>query len=341
MTGALTAQAVADLVGGRLLGDGALELHRVRSLERAEANDLSVCAGNRWLPALESTRAGAVLLGPDQEQAAGPAIRIIVADPMQAIRTVAMVFAGEDSVAPGVDPTARIGSGAVIATDVRIDAHAIIGENARIGERCVIGAQVIIGPGVKLGNDVRIDPGVVIHAGAVLGNRVYIKARSVIGGPGFGFVSSAAGHERIPQLGGCILEDDVEIGSNTTVDRGSLDDTVIGAGTKIDNMVHVGHNVRLGKHCLVMAGVGVSGSCRIGDWVVLAGQAGLAGHLEVGDRARIGAQAGVISSIPAGAAVSGYPARPHREFLRAQAALYRLAAHVDTLEALANREDDV
>src|SRR5690606_32675552 len=191
VTGALTAQAVADLVGGRLLGDGALELHRVRSLERAEANDLSVCAGNRWLPALESTRAGAVLLGPDQEQAAGPAIRIIVADPMQAIRTVAMVFAGEDSVAPGVDPTARTGSGAVIATGVRIAAHAIIGENALIGERCVIGAQVIIGPGVKLGNDVRIDPGVVIHAGAVLGNRVYIKARSVIGGPGFGFVSSA------------------------------------------------------------------------------------------------------------------------------------------------------
>lgn len=340
MTGALTAQAVADLVGGRLLGEGALELRRVRSLDRAGPDDLSVCAGNRWLPALENTRAGAVLLGPDLANSAGPATRIIVDDPMQAIRKVAMALAGEDDIVPGVDSTARIGAGAALGSDVRIEADALIGENVVIGDRSVIGAQVIIEAGVRIGNDTRIDPGTIIHRGAVIGDRVYIKSRAVIGGPGFGFVSSASGHERIPQLGGCILEDDVEIGSNSTVDRGSLDDTVIGTGTKIDNMVHIGHNVRLGKHCLVMAGVGVSGSCRIGDWVVLAGQAGLAGHLEVGDRARIGAQAGVISSIPAGAAVSGYPARPHREFLRAQAALYRLAAHVDTLEALARGEED-
>src|SRR5690606_39956129 len=149
-----------------------------------------------------------------------------------------MALAGEDDIVPGVDSTARIGAGAALGSDVRIEADALIGENVVIGDRSVIGAQVIIESGVRIGNDTRIDPGTIIHRGAVIGDRVYIKSRAVIGGPGFGFVSSASGHERIPQLGGCILEDDVEIGSNSTVDRGSLDDTVIGTGTKID---HVGY----------------------------------------------------------------------------------------------------
>ena len=209
-----------------------------------------------------------------------------------------------------------------------------------LGDRCRIGPLVVIEHGVTLGADVELGPRVVVHAGSVLGHRVICKAGAVIGGPGFGFLSSEAGHRRVPQLGGCILGDDVELGSNSCIYRGSLDDTWIGEGTKIDNLVQVAHNVRIGRQCLLMAGVGVSGSTPIGDGVILAGQAGLVGHIEIGDGARIGAQAGVISSIPAGAAVSGYPARSHREYLRAQAALYRLAPHVAALEALRRRDDD-
>jgi UDP-3-O-[3-hydroxymyristoyl] glucosamine N-acyltransferase len=216
----------------------------------------------------------------------------------------------------------------------------VIGADVSVGAGVEIGPLAVIESGVSLGDDSVVEARAVIHKGSQLGRRVRVQSGAVIGGQGFGFLSSAAGHARVPQVGGCILEDDVEVGAGSCIDRGSLDDTLIGEGTKIDNLVHVAHNVRIGKHCLIMAGVGIAGSTRIGDGVVLAGQAGLAGHLEIGDGARIGAQAGVISSVPANASYSGYPARPHREALRAQAALYRLAAHVDALEDLVRRDDD-
>lgn len=336
----LTAQAVADLVGGRLSGEGGVALRRVRSLERARPDELAICSGPKFRAALADSRAGAVLLPPACAEDPGPATRIIVADPMRAMVDVATVLAGDGIPAPGVDATARLGSGVRLGADCRIGAGAVIGDGVRVGDRARIGPLTVVEAGVTLGDDVELGPRVVVHAGAILGQRVIIKSGAVIGGPGFGFLSSEAGHERVPQLGGCVLEDDVEVGANSCIDRGSLDDTRIGEGTKIDNLVHVAHNVRIGKHCLLMAGVGISGSTRIGDGVILAGQAGLVGHIEVGDGARIGAQAGVISSVPAGAAVSGYPARSHREYLRAQAALYRLVPHVAALEALLRRDDD-
>jgi UDP-3-O-[3-hydroxymyristoyl] glucosamine N-acyltransferase len=338
--GALTAQAVADLVGGRLSGAGDLVLRRVRSLERAEPEDLAICSGGRWLAALATTKAGAVLLTADTADAPGPVTRIVVEDPMRAMTMVATALYNGDDVSSGIDPTARIGAGAQLGANCRIGAYTVIGSNVVIGGNVQIGALSVIEPDVRIGNDSVVEPRVVIHQGSLLGSRVVVQSGAVIGGQGFGFLSSAAGHERVPQVGGCILEDDVEVGAGSCIDRGSLDDTVVGQGTKIDNLVHVAHNVRIGKHCLIMAGVGIAGSTRVGDGVVLAGQAGLAGHLEIGDGARIGAQAGVISSVPAKASYSGYPARPHREALRAQAALYRLAAHVDALEALVRRDDD-
>lgn len=279
-------------------------------------------------------------MAPEIADAPGPATRIVIGEPMRALSLIAPSLGGEAASAPGIDPTARIGAGAVLGDGVRIDPYAVIGDGAVIGADSVIKSHVVVEADVRIGTAVRIDPGAVIHRGAVLGDRVYIKARAVIGGPGFGFASDQSGHQRIPQVGGCILGDDVEIGAGSCVDRGSLDDTVIGSGTKIDNLVHVAHNVRLGRDCLVMAGVGISGSTKVGDRVILAGQSGLAGHIEVGDGSRIAGQAGVIASLPAGSAVSGYPARPHFEYLRAQAALYRLAPHVDALEALIRPDDD-
>ncbi|MCB9518192.1 MAG: UDP-3-O-(3-hydroxymyristoyl)glucosamine N-acyltransferase [Gemmatimonadales bacterium] len=330
----LTAQAVADLVGGRLSGPGAVELTRVRSLALAGPDALAACAAARWSEAMASSQAGAVLVTEDLAAAPGPATRVIVPDPRRAIAQVAAVLHPDATAPAGIAPTAVVGRGAVLGAGVRVGHHAVLGEAVVIGPGSVIGPHVVIEDGAVLGREVRLDPHVTIHAGSVLGDRVHCQTGAVIGSPGFGFLSGAQGHERVPQVGGCVLGDDVEVGAGSCIDRGSLEDTVIGRGTKIDNLVHVGHNVRIGEHCLLMAGVGVSGSTWIGDRVVLAGQAGLVGHIEVGDGARIGAQAGVISSVPAGGAVSGYPARPHREFLRAQAALYRLAPHIGALEEL-------
>lgn len=336
----LTAQAVADLVGGRLSGAGDLLLRRVRSLERAGPEELGVCSGGRWLAALATTRAGAVLISPDIADAPGPDTRIVVDDPMRAMAQVATALSNGKDPASGIDPTVRLGPGVQLGADCSIGAFSVIGANVTIGTAVEIGPLSVIESDVRIGDLSRLAARVVVHQGCQIGQRVEIKSGAVIGGQGFGFHSSAAGHQRVPQVGGCILEDDVAVGSGSCVDRGSLDDTVVGQGSKIDNLVHVAHNVRIGKHCLIMAGVGIAGSTRVGDGVVLAGQSGLAGHLEVGDGARIGGQAGVISSVPANAAYSGFPARPHREYLRAQAALYRLAAHVDALEALVRRDGD-
>jgi UDP-3-O-[3-hydroxymyristoyl] glucosamine N-acyltransferase len=315
-------------------------IRRVRSLERAEPDDLGVCSGGRWLAALATTRAGAVLLAEEIADAPGPGTRIVVDDPMRAMTLVATALSNGNGSASGVDSTARLGTGVQLGAGCRIGAYAVIGAQVVIGEGVDIGPLTVIESAVQIGDHSVIEARVVIHQGTQIGRRVLIQSGAVIGGQGFGFLSSAAGHERVPQVGGCLLEDDVEVGAGSCIDRGSLDDTVVGQGTKIDNLVHVAHNVRIGKHCLIMAGVGIAGSTRLGDGVILAGQSGLSGHLQIGDRARIGGQAGVISSVPADAAYSGFPARPHREFLRAQAALYRLAAHVDALEALVRRDDD-
>jgi UDP-3-O-[3-hydroxymyristoyl] glucosamine N-acyltransferase len=315
-------------------------IRRVRSLERAEPDDLGVCSGGRWLAALATTRAGAVLLAEDIADAPGPETRIVVDDPMRAMTLVATALSNGNGLASGVDSTARLGTGVQLGAGCRIGAYAVLGAHVVVGEGVDIGPLTVIESAVQIGDRSVIEARVVIHQGTQIGRRVLIQSGAVIGGQGFGFLSSAAGHERVPQVGGCLLEDDVEVGAGSCIDRGSLDDTVVGQGTKIDNLVHVAHNVRIGKHCLIMAGVGIAGSTRLGDGVILAGQSGLSGHLQIGDRARIGGQAGVISSVPADAAYSGFPARPHREFLRAQAALYRLAAHVDALEALVRRDDD-
>jgi UDP-3-O-[3-hydroxymyristoyl] glucosamine N-acyltransferase len=191
-----------------------------------------------------------------------------------------------------------------------------------------------VGVGVEIGADSRLFPGVTLYPGTRLGARVALHSGVRAGSDGFGYVFARGAHQKIPHVGGCVIEDDVEIGANTTIDRGSIGDTVIGAGTKIDNLVQVGHNVRIGKLCLLMSQVGIAGSATIEDGVILAGQAGLGGHITVGKGARIGGQSGVFGDVPAGATWSGYPARPHKESLRATAANFRLAGLVGRLERM-------
>lgn len=314
----LTAQAVAELVGGRLSGNGATELSGVGPLDRADGGTLSLLASAHYLPAFRESRAGAVLLRPEhQQEAAGPITRIAVADPQAAMAEVlAAMYPAAD---PGgaIHPSASIGAGVVLGARVRL------------------GPGVVLEDGVAIGDDTALGAHVVCCQGTRIGKRCLIKPGAVLGSPGFGFVSGPRGHHKMPHVGSCVLGDDVEVGANSCIDRGSIADTVIGNGTKLDNLVHIGHNARLGARCLVMGGCVIAGSADIGDDVIVAGHAAIGGHFRVGSRARIGAKAGVISAVPDGADVSGFPARPHREFLRAQAALHRLSRITPRLEELA------
>jgi len=334
-SGGLTAQAVADLVGGRLLGDGGVLLTTVGPLDRADLGALTLAVSSRYAEALKASRAGAVLVPPAlADSPAGPAARIVVGDPYGAIVQVIRRLFPAAAQAPGIDPTARIGPGCELGADVALGPYVILGRGVRLGDRCRLSEGVSIGDGVSVGEDTRMDARVICYAGARIGRRVVLKAGAVIGGDGFGYLSRGSGHERIPHVGGCVIGDDVEIGSNSCVDRGSLDDTVIGQGTKLDNLVHVGHNVRIGERCLLMAGVGVAGSTRLGNDVILSGHVGVVDHLAIGDRVQVAAKSAVIGNVPADSVLSGNPARPNRQVLRAQAALYRLAPIVGELEAL-------
>jgi UDP-3-O-[3-hydroxymyristoyl] glucosamine N-acyltransferase len=233
-----------------------------------------------------------------------------------------------------VHSTAVIGRGAQLAEDVTIGPHVVIGAGARIGAGTRLDAHVVVGEGVEIGTECHLFPGVTLYPGTVLGDRVRVHAGVRLGSDGFGYVFRGGVHEKIPQVGRCIVESDVEIGANTTIDRGSIDDTVIGAGTKIDNLVQIGHNVRVGRLCIVMSQVGIAGSTHVEDGCILAGQAGIGGHVTIGRGARVGGQAGVFGDIPAGETWSGYPARPHREAMRAQAALFKLSPLVRRIQRL-------
>ncbi len=331
----LTAQAVADLVGGRLLGEGETLLTGVGPIDRAGTGSLTFLSSAKYLPEFRASQAAAVLVTKElADEPDGPRTRIVVDNPRRALREALLALAPEPVPPAGIHPTAAIGRGASMGPDVLIGPHAILGENVRLGARSRLGAGVVLEAGVTVGDDTVLDPHVVCYRGTTIGNWVRIKAGAVLGGPGFGYVPSQEGHLRMPHVGRCIIEDEVEIGSNSCVDRGSVDDTVIGRGTKIDNLVHIAHNVRVGQRCLFMMGVGVAGSVRIGDDVILAGQAGVVHHVAIGRGARIGSQAGVTNDVPDAATVSGFPARPHREVMRGQAAMYRLGAIVRDIETL-------
>jgi UDP-3-O-[3-hydroxymyristoyl] glucosamine N-acyltransferase len=331
----LTAQAVAELVSGRLIGDGARLLTAVGPLQGADGGTLSLLASARYLPEFRGSAAGAVVLRDDSAaEPGGPQVRIVVADPQAAIaRAVAAMFPPTPAPA-GVDPSARLGAGTILGVDVAIGPHCVLGREVRLGDRVRLGAGVVLEDRVSIGDDSDLGSHVVCYAGARVGARCIVKAGAVLGGAGFGYISGREGHTRIPHVGGCVLGDDVEIGSNSCVDRGSIDDTVIGAGTKLDNHVHVGHNAHIGARCLLMGGTVIAGSAELGDGVIVAGHVAVAGHFRVGHGVRIGAKSGVISAVPDGTDVSGFPARPHREFLRAQASMYRLARITDQLEDL-------
>lgn len=331
----LTAQAVADQVGGRLLGNGAQAVSQIGPLDRADEGTLSFLVSTKYLAYFRSSRAGVVLVAPEFEaEPEGPATRIVVKDPYRALLSLLPRFIPPRPAQSGVHPTAVLGTGVTLGADVFIGPHVVLGRDVSVGPRSRLDAGVSISDGVTIGADCVLGPNVVCYEGTRLGNRVVLKAGAVIGGQGFGYLPSPQGHQKIPHVGACILEDEVEIGSHSCIDRGSIDDTVIGKGTKIDNLVHIAHNCRIGARCLLMACAGIAGSTRLGDDVIVAGAGGVSDHCTLGDRVRVAASSTVIGDVPDGATYSGYPARPHREFLRAQGALHRLAPLAKDLEIL-------
>jgi UDP-3-O-[3-hydroxymyristoyl] glucosamine N-acyltransferase len=331
----LTAADIAASVHGELIGAPDVTVTAVAPIARATPTDVSFLASARYVPLLASSAPGVLLVTRELADAPGDArARVVVAKPHDALLEILPRLYRPPPRTPGIHDTARIGRGARLGRDIALGPGVVVGAGAVIGDGTQLDAHVVVGDGVEIGADCHLFPHVTVYSGSSLGARVTIHAGAVIGSDGFGYTFGEGAHRKIPHVGRCRIDDDVEIGANTTIDRGSIDDTVIGAGTKIDNLVQIGHNVRVGRLSLIMAQVGVAGSARIGDGVILAGQVGLQGHIEVGDRARIGGQAGVFGDVPEGETWSGYPARPHRESLRASAALVKLADMMQRLERL-------
>jgi len=333
----LTADVIATAVGGQLVGDPAARVRGIAPLDRAQTEELSFLSSPKYASLFADSRAGVVLVTPELVESPGAArARIVVEKPHDALLSLIPKFYLTPTAEPGIHPTAVIGRGARLATHVTIGPYAVIGDGARIDDEAVIDAHVVVGAGVSVGARSHLYPNVTAYRGAVIGQRVIVHAGARLGSDGFGYVFRGGRHDKIPHVGRCIIEDDVEIGANTTIDRGSIDDTVIGAGTKIDNLVHIAHNCRIGRLCLIMAQVGIAGSVRVEDGCIIAGQVGVSGHHTIGQGATLAAQAGVFGDIPAGETLSGYPARPHKEALRAQATLFRLAPLMRQLEKLLN-----
>lgn len=333
--GGVRAADIATLLGGILEGDPAAWVDGFAPLPTATGTQASFFGDARYADEIAATRAAIVLVTSELAPAAAhvPA-RILVPDPHAALIALLPRLYAPPARPQGVHASAVIGADVTIGRDVTIEPFACVGDGAVIGDGAWIGPHCDVGPGVRLGAHVRLVSHATLYPGTVLGDRVVLHAGTRVGSDGFGYAYADGVHRKIPHVGGCVIESDVEVGANCTIDRGSIGDTVIGAGTKIDNLCHIAHNVRIGRLCLLMAGVGISGSTTLGDGVIMAGQSGAAGHLTIGDGARIAARGGAACDIPAGETWSGFPARPHKEILRGQAAVRRLTSILRELERL-------
>ena len=332
----MTLTELARRLECRLEGDGDLEIARVTSLEAAGPGDLSFFTNQKYAPQLRRTRATAVILGEDAEGA--PCAMLRTKNPYLAFARAVPLFVESPKPAPGIHPRAWVADGAVIASDASIGAFAVIEEGATIGARSIVGAHVIVGRGAQIGEDCLIHARVSIRERVRLANRVVVQDGAVIGSDGYGFAHTADGaHVKIPQVGDVIIEDDVEIGANTTIDRPAIGETRIRAGAKIDNLVQIAHGVTIGRNALLAAQVGIAGSTIVEDAVVLAGQVGVAGHLTVGKGVVATAQTGIPNSVEAGTMVSGYPAIPNRDWLKASAVFRKLPELRKTLSDLEAR----
>ena len=318
-----TLKEIAQLVRGEIVGNADVVISGVSGIKEAQKGDITFLANRRYMPLIEETQASAIITPLDVESASKPIIR--TQDPSLAFaQVVAMMHPAQVRHPEGIHKTAIISKTARIGERVAIGPYAVIGDDVEIGDNSIIYAGCFIAHDTKIGCDCLFYANVSIRERVVIGNRVFVQSGTVIGSEGFGYADVEGAYHLIPQVGTVVIEDDVEIGANVTIDRARFDKTLIGKGTKIDNLVQIAHNVVIGQNCIIVAQAGISGSTHIGNNVTIAGQAGLVGHIEIGDGAILAAQAGITKSVPPHTMVSGYPARPHNEAMRIYAALTRL-----------------
>jgi UDP-3-O-[3-hydroxymyristoyl] glucosamine N-acyltransferase len=327
---------LAERLGCRLEGDGTIEISGISSIDRAGPGDLTFFVNPRYAAALRTTRASAVIAGKDVAEAPCAILRHDL--PYVAFAHALRIFNTDPPPPPGVHPSAHVAPSARIAGSASIGAFTFVDELVQIGERTVVGSHVSIGREATIGSDCLIHSHVAVRERSIIGNRVIVQNGATVGSDGFGFTRRADGnHEKIPQTGRVVIEDDVEIGAHTAVDRPAIGETRIGAGTKVDNLVQIGHSVSIGQRVLLAAQVGIAGSTTIEDDVTLAGQVGVAGHLTIGRKVVATAQTGIPNSVEAGTMVSGYPAIENREWLRASAVFRKLPELRKTLAGLSAR----
>lgn len=331
-------ETLAKAIGAELQGDGQHPVSGVAPLERAGPRELAFLSNRKYRPLLAESQAGAVILSCEDlpEGFAGNAL--LTRNPYAAYARAAQLLYPQHAPAPGIHHSVILDRDLQLPISVRVDAHAVIGREVILGERVWIGSGVSIGEGCSIGEDTRISPNAVLYPGTRIGARCIIHAGAVLGADGFGFAPDAGRYVKIPQLGNLVLGDDVEIGANTTIDRGALDDTVIGDGVKIDNLVQIGHNVRVGAHTVIAGQTGIAGSTRIGQHCVLGGQVGVTGHIEIADGVIISGKSQVTRGIrQPGIYSSGDSVRPNAEWRRQMARLHRLDDLFRRLEALEAR----
>jgi UDP-3-O-[3-hydroxymyristoyl] glucosamine N-acyltransferase len=335
MTTRTLGELAAEL-GGTVVGDPAVPIRGVAGIREAMPGDITFIANARYDGYLTETRASAVICG--REARPSPVPLLQVDNPYLAFQRIVRVFRPDPyRPSPGVHPTAVVAPDVELGAEVSIGPWCVVEHGARIGARAVVMAGGYIGPMTTIGEDTMLWPHVVVREECVVGARCIVHSGAVIGSDGFGFAFDAGRYHKVPQVGNVVIGDDVEIGANTTIDRATTDATRVGDGTKIDNLVQLGHNVVVGRHGIIVAQVGVSGSTQLEDYVTLGGQSGLVGHIRIGKGAMVGAKTGVSKSVPPGEVVSGYPAMPHPLFKRVFALLQRLPQLFQRAKALEER----
>ena len=334
----MTAKELASLLEGKLQGDEAREIRGVAALENAGPDDLTFAEGERALAQATTSRAGCILV-PEAAALVARAATIAVKNPKLAFVRAVEVLRPSPKFGAGIDPSALVAPDAELADGVSVGPNVVIERGVKIGANTRLDAGVVVGEGAEVGSDCHFYPRVVVYPGARIGNSVVLHAGVVIGSDGFGYVLAEGRYHKFPQLGQVIIEDDVEIGGNSTVDRGSLGTTVIGQGTKIDNLCQVAHNVTIGRHCVIAAQTGIAGSVEIGDYVVMAGQVGIADHIRIEDYVQIGGHSAIFPGkiVRRGSVVWGSPARPIGDYKKQQACLAQLPKLMERVKELERR----
>jgi len=328
-----TTAEIARHLQGEVVGDATATLTGFAPAASAKPGDLTFAESEEYFAHAEQSTATAIIA--DKRFTSAKKILIRVPNARIAFAKALALFFPERTWAAGIHPTAVVAASAKVDPTAHIGPHCVVGERVKIGARAVLQTGDSVGDDCQLGDDANLFPNVTIYPRTEIGRRVRIHAGSVIGSDGFGYVQDAGVHLKVPQIGNVIIGDDVEIGANVTIDRGALGPTVIGKGTKIDNLVQIAHNVEIGEGSIIISQVGISGSCKLGKYVILAGQVGLAGHLNIGDQATVAAQSGVMTDIPAGGKWLGSPAQPDKQTKRQLIALQRLP---DLLKRVAELE---